>query len=42
MQGGAGGSLEVVFQKGTYERYCPVADHKSKGETLSVTIPSPS
>lgn len=37
----ASGSLEVVFQKGTYELYCPVTDHRSKGETLTVTIPTP-
>lgn len=37
----ASGSLEVVLQKGTYELYCPVADHRSKGETLKVTIPTP-
>lgn len=39
--GDASGSLEVVFQKGTYELYCPVADHRTKGETLTVTIPTP-
>lgn len=38
---GGSGSLEVVFQKGTYELYCPVADHRTKGETLTVTIPAP-
>lgn len=41
LQGGSSGSLEVVFQKGTYELYCPVADHRTNGETLTVTIPTP-
>ena len=39
--GGAGGTMEVVFQSGTYELYCPVLDHRSKGESLTVTVPTP-
>jgi len=39
--GGTGGTMEVVFQRGTYELYCPVLDHRTKGESLTVTVPTP-
>ena len=34
------GTVEATFQQGTYEFYCPVLDHRQKGETLTVTIPT--
>ena len=39
--GGGSGTTEVVFQRGTYEFYCPVLDHRTKGESLNVTVPTP-
>ena len=39
----AGGSatLDVVFKPGTYTFYCPVLDHRDKGETATITITAP-
>ena len=34
------GTIEATFQQGTYEFYCPVLDHRQKGETVTVTIPT--
>ena len=38
---GQSGTINATFQKGTYELYCPVLDHRKAGETLTVTIPTP-
>ncbi|HYC62486.1 MAG TPA: hypothetical protein VEK79_23240 [Thermoanaerobaculia bacterium] len=35
---GASGTLDVVFKPGTYTFYCPVLDHRTKGESATVTI----
>lgn len=35
------GTMAVTFQEGTYTMYCPILDHRQKGETLTMTIPSP-
>lgn len=37
---GAGGSatVDVNFTAGTYVMYCPVLDHRTKGEEVSVTV----
>lgn len=35
---GQSGSVEVQFKPGTYTFYCPVADHRQKGEEVQVTI----
>lgn len=39
----AGGSstVDLVFKPGTYTLYCPVADHRTKGEEVKITIGSP-
>jgi uncharacterized cupredoxin-like copper-binding protein len=34
------GTLSVTFQKGEYTFYCPILDHREKGETLTVTVPT--
>ena len=36
----AGGSrnVEATFQPGTYTFYCPIADHRTKGEEIQVTV----
>jgi uncharacterized cupredoxin-like copper-binding protein len=38
LQPGAEGSVTVTLQKGTYNFYCPVGDHESKGMKLEVTV----
>ena len=35
---GQSASLEVTFQPGTYTFYCPLADHRQKGEEKQLTI----
>ena len=35
---GASGTVDVVFKPGTYTFYCPVLDHRDKGESATVTI----
>lgn len=39
----AGGSstLDVTFKPGTYTLYCPVLDHRAKGEQVQITIAAP-
>lgn len=32
------GNLEVTFQRGTYTLYCPIADHRQKGEEITIQI----
>jgi hypothetical protein len=36
----AGGStsVDVNFTAGTYVMYCPILDHRTKGEEVSVTV----
>lgn len=41
LAGGEAGTINATFERGTYELYCPVLDHRDKGETLTVTIPAP-
>lgn len=38
---GASGTVDVVFKPGTYTFYCPVLDHRTKGETATVTVAAP-
>jgi uncharacterized cupredoxin-like copper-binding protein len=40
----AGGSttLDVMFKPGTYTLYCPILDHRTKGEETTITITGPS
>jgi len=38
---GGSGTADVVFKEGTYTLYCPVADHRTKGEEVKITIGSP-
>jgi hypothetical protein len=38
---GASGSVDVNFKPGTYTLYCPVLDHRDKGEQVQVTIGEP-
>ena len=38
LEPGSTATLEVVFQPGTYTFYCPLADHRSKGEEARITI----
>jgi hypothetical protein len=35
---GASGTVDVNFKAGTYTLYCPVLDHREKGEQVQVTI----
>jgi uncharacterized cupredoxin-like copper-binding protein len=35
---GQSATLEVTFQPGTYTFYCPVLDHRTRGEQVQVTI----
>lgn len=35
---GATSTVDVLFKPGTYTFYCPVLDHRDKGETTTVTI----
>ena len=37
---GGSGTIAVTFERGTYTFYCPVLDHREKGETLTVPIPT--
>lgn len=34
-------SVDVLFKPGTYVFYCPIADHRQKGEQVQVTIAAP-
>lgn len=34
-------TIDVVFHQGTYMLYCPVLDHRAKGEQTQVTIAAP-
>jgi len=38
LQPGETGTLEVDLQPGTYEIYCPVADHEGQGMSLTLTV----
>jgi uncharacterized cupredoxin-like copper-binding protein len=38
LQPGQGGSLEVDFQPGTYEMYCPVGNHADMGMVGELTV----
>lgn len=35
---GGSATVDVQFKPGTYTLYCPVADHRTKGEQIQVTI----
>jgi uncharacterized cupredoxin-like copper-binding protein len=35
---GASGTVTVTLAKGTYDVYCPVGDHKSKGMDTKITV----
>lgn len=35
---GASGTLDVAFKPGTYTFYCPILDHRTKGEQATVTV----
>jgi hypothetical protein len=37
---GETGTLSATLQKGEYTLYCPLLDHRDKGETLTMTIPT--
>jgi hypothetical protein len=34
-------TMDVTFQPGSYVFYCPLADHRQKGEQINVTIAAP-
>ena len=34
------GTISVTFQDGEYVLYCPILDHREKGETLTITVPT--
>ena len=34
------GTINVTFQNGEYTLSCPILDHREKGETLTMTIPT--
>jgi uncharacterized cupredoxin-like copper-binding protein len=38
---GATASVDVNFKPGTYTLYCPIADHRTKGEEVTLTIGTP-
>lgn len=38
---GQSATMDVTFKPGTYTFYCPVLDHRSKGEQMTVTIAAP-
>lgn len=38
---GGSGTTDVVFKPGTYTFYCPVLDHRTKGEQATITIAAP-
>jgi hypothetical protein len=38
LQPGESGTLEVDLQPGTYEVYCPVANHREEGMTMQLTV----
>lgn len=38
---GRSSTVEVTFAPGTYTVYCPVADHRTKGEEVKLTIAAP-
>lgn len=38
LQPGESRTLEVDLEEGTYEVYCPVADHESRGMSLELTV----
>lgn len=35
---GASSNLEMTFQPGTYTLYCPITDHRQKGEEATIQI----
>jgi len=38
LQPGENGTLEVDLQPGTYEVYCPMADHRGQGMEIELTV----
>lgn len=38
---GKSATIDVTFKPGTYTFYCPVLDHREKGEQATVTIAAP-
>jgi uncharacterized cupredoxin-like copper-binding protein len=38
---GKSATVDVVFKPGTYTFYCPILDHRNKGESVQVTIAAP-
>ena len=34
------GTLDVTFRPGTYTLYCPIGEHRSRGEQVTITIAS--
>lgn len=38
---GGSSTLDVTFKPGTYTLYCPVLDHRTKGEQVQITIAAP-
>lgn len=41
LSAGQGGTLTVELEPGTYEVYCPVADHAERGMRLELTVTEP-
>lgn len=38
---GRSATVDVIFRPGTYTLYCPIGDHRQKGEQIQVTIAAP-
>ncbi|HEX2061541.1 MAG TPA: hypothetical protein VHK90_12440 [Thermoanaerobaculia bacterium] len=38
---GQSATMDVVFRPGTYTLYCPILDHRTKGEEVTITIAAP-
>lgn len=38
---GATATTDVIFKPGTYTLYCPILDHRAKGEQTTITIAAP-
>jgi len=38
---GKSATVDVVFKAGTYTFYCPILDHRQKGEQATVTVTAP-
>ena len=38
---GKSSTVDVLFKPGTYTLYCPILDHRTKGEQATITVQAP-